>query len=102
MAHSLGADVVSCSWGGSAAGLKQPQDSVFYKPTKIMVDSGQVVVFAAGNSGPNPNTIDDPGDLPDVLTVGAYNAVDNSSQPSFGPAGMVAGFSSRGLRTGVQ
>jgi subtilisin family serine protease len=96
MAHTLGADVVSCSWGGSAAGLQQPQDSVFYKPTKIMVDSGQVVVFAAGNSGPNPNTIDDPGDLPDVLTVGAYNAVDNSSQPSFGPAGMVAGFSSRG------
>ena len=96
MAYTLGADVVSCSWGGSASGLQQPQDSVFYKPTKIMVDSGQVVVFAAGNSGPKANTIDDPGDLPDVLTVGAYNAVDNSSKSAFGLAGMVAGFSSRG------
>ncbi|MGC9079747.1 MAG: S8 family peptidase [Nanopusillaceae archaeon] len=94
MALEDGVNIISCSWGGSASGLKMPEDSVFYSAYNTIVQAGIIPVQAAGNSGPNPNTIDDPGDLPNVLTVGSTNAVSNPSP--FGPAGYVSDFSSRG------
>ncbi len=94
MALEDGVQITSCSWGGSASGLKQPQDSPFYNAYTTLVNAGIIPVQAAGNSGPNPNTLDDPGDLPNVLTVGATNVVSNPKP--FGPAGMVSYFSSRG------
>jgi hypothetical protein len=94
MALEDGVNIISCSWGGSASGLNNPQDSVFYSAYDTIVKAGIIPVQAAGNSGPNPNTIDDPGDLPNVLTVGATNAVSNPKP--FGPAGYVSDFSSRG------
>ena len=56
--------------------------------------AGIVVVAAAGNEGPNPMTIDVPGNVPYVITVGAltdnytpYNATDDrlASFSSTGP-----------------
>lgn len=49
------------------------------------VQAGKVVVVAAGNSGPNANTIACPADSPDAITVGA---TDDNDQ--------IASFSSRG------
>ena len=94
MAIAIKSDVVSMSWGGSSSS-QAPTESPFYTPFQTMVDNGIIPVVAAGNSGPAPNTIDDPGDLPQGLTVGAYNAVTNAKS-MFGNAGEVCGFSSRG------
>ena len=93
MAADLGADVVSCSWGGTSS-YQNPTDSPYYDPIKQMSDAGQVVLFASGDSGPSPATCADPGDMPDALTVGSVNAVGNENA-SFGPAGAVSGFSGR-------
>ncbi|MEM3872114.1 MAG: S8 family serine peptidase [Nitrososphaeria archaeon] len=94
MAMKDGVNVVSCSWGGSASGIMTPEDSPYYDVFNTLVNNGIIPVVAAGNSGPNSNTIADPGDLPNVLTVGATNVVSNPSP--FGQAGTVADFSSRG------
>ncbi|MEM0099125.1 MAG: S8 family serine peptidase [Thermoplasmata archaeon] len=87
-------NVVSCSWGGSASGLNKPEDSPYYNVFNKLLSANIIPVVAAGNSGPKSNTIADPGDLPNVLTVGATNVVSNPSP--FGEAGTVAEFSSRG------
>ena len=95
LALQYGADVISCSWGGSE-NIKSPEEDPFYKPLQTLVDNDVIPVFAAGNSGPQPMTLGSPGWLPQALTVGSYNAVDNSQVSSFGPAGEVSNFSSRG------
>jgi len=89
-----GVNVVSNSWGGSATNLTSPEDSPYYDVFNTMVNKGIIPLQAAGNSGPESGTIADPGDLPNVLTVGATNVVTNPSP--FGQAGTVADFSSRG------
>ena len=94
MAINLNSDIVSMSWGGTPSG-NTPQDSPFYVPFQTMYDNGMIPVVAAGNSGPGAQTIDEPGDLPQGLTVGAYNVVTNNND-MFGQAGTIAGFSSRG------
>jgi intein/homing endonuclease len=93
MALDLGVDVCSNSWGSATTETSADQDE-FNTPLNTMVNSGMIVLCAAGNSGPNSSTIDTPGCLPNSLTVGAYNAVSNISP--FGVAGYVCGFSSRG------
>lgn len=87
-------DILSCSWGGTPT-HSNPQDSVFYDAMQAIKNSGAIPVIAAGNSGPDHSTIGSPGDLPNVLTVGSYNAVSNEKS-MFGQAGYVSGFSSRG------
>lgn len=63
------------------------------------IDSGLIVVAAAGNSGPKANTILSPGISPRVITVGA---VDDKNTPNIDDD-KVADFSSRGpTREGVQ
>ncbi|GLD97129.1 hypothetical protein PINS_up005812 [Pythium insidiosum] len=74
-------DLVSNSWGGG-------QGSTSYKR---VVDAwraaGIVPVFAIGNSGPNCRTANSPGDLPNVIGVGATDANDRvASFSSKGPA----------------
>ncbi|TDT61354.1 S8 family peptidase [Fonticella tunisiensis] len=54
--------------------------------------AGIVVCAAAGNSGPEPNTINSPGIDPLIITVGALN--DNNTIPAFDD--VIADFSSRG------
>jgi len=95
MSLQLGADIISCSWGGQE-NASSPEEDPYYKPIQTLVQASIIPVFAAGNSGPNPSTLSSPGWLPQVLTVGSYNAVDNSQVSSFGPAGEVSNFSSRG------
>ncbi len=66
-----GADVISCSWGGPDDMVEGTAASVVYTSA---IDAGAVVVFAAGNEGNGPGTISHPGTLPDVLTVGSFDA----------------------------
>ena len=74
-----GANVVSMSLG--LPGTYQE----FVNPVQNMLKAGVIPVFAIGNFGPNPGSTGSPGNIPDVIGVGA---VDQS--------GNVAGFSSRG------
>jgi subtilisin family serine protease len=75
-----GADVISMSLGGSGT----PDDPVA-QAVDNAVTAGVVVAVAAGNSGPNYETVQSPGVARKALTVGA---TDNSDQ--------LASFSSRG------
>ena len=74
-----GANVVSMSLG--LPGTYQE----FVQPVKNMLKAGVVPVFAIGNFGPNAASTGSPGNIPDVIGVGA---VDQNGQ--------VASFSSRG------
>lgn len=94
-AVQMNSDVISCSWGGTFQGV-EPQDSPFYTAVQEIVNRNIILAIAAGNSGPDASTLTDPGALPQVLTVGAYNVVGNTFNSMFGPAGEVASFSSRG------
>ncbi len=89
------ADVLSLSWGSPASGAS-PQQDPFYPAMEALDAAGTLVFAAAGNSGPGAGTLDSPGALPQPVTVGAYNAVGNSFNAMFGPAGGVCNFSSRG------
>lgn len=95
MALSDGADVVSCSWGGSPTTSSQQSDP-YYAPMQKLEESGAVVCVASGDSGPTAASCDSPGTLSSVLTVGAINAVTNTFSSQFGRAGDISGFSSRG------
>jgi len=77
--------VYSNSWGGKPQS-SDPTDSAFYPVMEKITSEGGIPVFAAGNSGPSCNTIASPGDLPQVLTVGAWDEI----------KGELASFSSRG------
>lgn len=83
--NEYGADVISMSLGGEHVPNK-PTDDPYYSVFEQVVAAGAIPVVAAGNSGPDPRTINSPGALPQVLTVGAYNPIN----------GEVADFSSRG------
>jgi len=79
------ANVISMSLGGEAESDK-PDDDPYYSVMQKVVEAGIIPVIAAGNSGPDENTMNAPGDMPQVLTVGAYDPID----------GKIADFSSRG------
>ncbi len=69
------------------------------KAVSKAIDSGLIVVAAAGNSGPNANTILSPGISPKVITVGA---ADDKNTPNINDD-TVADFSSRGpTKEGLQ
>jgi serine protease AprX len=74
-----GAQVISMSLGSSQH--SQAMDDAVRSATS----RGVTVVVAAGNSGPNANTVACPGDSPDAITVGASDRSD-----------VIASFSSRG------
>jgi subtilisin family serine protease len=73
-------DIVSNSWGNNNG-----RDTEFREDIQALQRAGILVIFAAGNAGPNAGTVGSPGSLPEVLTVGATDENDT-----------VAGFSSRG------
>jgi len=79
------ANVISMSLGGDAQG-DDPKDDPYYSVMQKVVDAGIIPAIAAGNSGPDENTVNAPGNMPQVLTVGAYDPID----------GKIAEFSSRG------
>lgn len=77
-AHS-DAKVISMSLGSNEH--SQAMDDLVMKA----VNNGKIVVCAAGNSGPDENTVGCPADTPGAITVGATDKTDN-----------MAKFSSRG------
>ncbi|HKQ96253.1 MAG TPA: S8 family serine peptidase [Candidatus Polarisedimenticolia bacterium] len=78
-----GVRVVNCSWG--AEGFFDPDDPVNIA-TRQLFDEGIVVVFAAGNHGPSPDTLNPYAAAPWVIGVG-----------SVGRDGRLSPFSSRGI-----
>ncbi len=63
-----GADVVNNSWGGLAlTSLDDPEVAAY----SAAVDAGLVIVFANGNDGPNPSTVEAPGIGSKFISVGA-------------------------------
>ena len=75
--------VVNCSWGSE--GFFDPDDPVNIA-TRLLYDAGITVVFAAGNNGPSPDTLNQYSVAPWVIGVG-----------SSGKDGRLSSFSSRGI-----
>jgi serine protease AprX len=78
-----GVRVVNCSWG--TEGFFDPDDPVNIA-TRFLYDSGITVIFAAGNHGPSPDTLNPYSVAPWVIGVG-------SSRKD----GRLSDFSSRGI-----
>ncbi len=79
----FGVRVVNCSWG--TQGFFDPDDPVNLA-TRALYDAGVTVVFAAGNYGPSPDTLNPYAVAPWVIGVAALN-----------PEGKLSDFSSRGI-----
>jgi subtilisin family serine protease len=67
-----GMDVISLSFGGGAA--PRPADDIIVSAIEKAVGAGVLVVTAAGNEGPDPNTIGSPATAPSAITVGASSS----------------------------
>ena len=66
---------------------KDTADTPFIEKINEMTEAGIIVVSAIGNDGPTMGSVENPGDLPTVIGVGALTSYQNS----------VASFSSRGM-----
>ncbi|MDE2141500.1 MAG: S8 family peptidase [Elusimicrobia bacterium] len=78
-AANAGVDVINMSLGGPTG------SAALQRAVNKALAAGVVVVCAAGNSGPNPDTVGFPGGYPGVIAVAASDSNDR-----------VANFSSRG------
>jgi subtilisin family serine protease len=84
-------DVINNSWG-IPPGLKPPCDQTFWNAIDNVENAGTVVIFAAGNEGPNPSTLRTPADrITSPLNCFSVGAIDANSEGY-----PVASFSSRG------
>jgi serine protease AprX len=84
--------VISMSLGSDAQKFEDENKDPMVQSVEKAWESGIVVCVAAGNSGPNPQTIASPGLSDQVITIGAsydLNTMDKSDDD-------VASFSSRG------
>jgi serine protease AprX len=87
--------VVNNSWGTS--GPFDPQDPVTIASKRVH-DRGITVVFAAGNDGPDQNTLNPYSVAPWVIGVAATcSFTDSVGRADQCDGGMLAGFSSRGI-----
>lgn len=86
-----GIDVISMSVGTAGGN----GNGAFSLAAEAAWNAGFVVVAAAGNSGPGAGTILSPGDARKILTVGAVN----ENQPTSNTDDTIASFSSRGPTT---
>lgn len=77
---ALAPDVVVCSWGSN-----QATSTEFQLDVEALLAAGILPIFAAGNEGPQPNSLRSPASNPSVFAVGASD-----------PYEQVASFSSRG------
>lgn len=83
VAADRGANIISMSLGGSSG------SSLYLDAIRYANGKGVLVIAAAGNSGPNANTIGYPGGYKEAVAVAALNADE-----------VVSYFSSRGLTDG--
>lgn len=112
-----GMDVVNLSFGDAAA--SRPGDDIMVDCVERATAAGVVVVVAAGNNGPHPNTISSPATAPSAIAVGAspsdrvfttsvtvegappYPGVPgsgpNSAEPITAPLGDVSGLDESGM-----
>lgn len=72
LANHSGIQIVSNSYGASGGGSFDP-DAPMNVATKGAYDAGMLPVFAAGNAGPEPSTLNPYAKAPYVLGVGATN-----------------------------
>lgn len=79
--------VVCMSFGSEPLGLHDP----IMRAAEELWEKGMVVVCAAGNSGPEYQTITSPGVSPKIITVGGFDDKRNTGGPF-----EIAPFSSRG------
>jgi len=85
IAIEYGASVINLSLGGPCE-VETPQEDPYFDVFREVLKYNVIPVAAAGNAGPGSGTIEMPGALEEVLTVGAYDPI----------TGKVAQFSSRG------
>ena len=85
IAIERGSSVVNLSLGGPCE-VETPHEDPYFDVFEEVLRYNVIPVVAAGNSGPASGTIESPGAMPNVLTVGAYDPI----------TGKVAQFSSRG------
>lgn len=86
--------ILSMSLGTPATG--RVENDPLARTVREAWDSGLVVVAAAGNAGPDPETISSPGIVPEILTIGASddkNTLERADDD-------IADFSSRGPTPG--
>ena len=109
-AYIDGARISANSWGADTAGAYSVRNQIYDSLVRDAVqddgdeNEGMILVFAAGNAGPTPTTIGDPGTSKNVITVGAAEGVqafggpDNSgiTDDDADNAADVVWFSSRG------
>lgn len=93
-AASHGATIHTNSWGGGNSYSELAQETDQY----AFANKGFTVLFAAGNGGPDSNSVGDPGLAKNVITVGATQ---NNRPDVVGPwpannPSLVADFSARG------
>jgi subtilisin family serine protease len=88
MSIGLGAKVVSMSLGSNDA--PKDEDNPEAKAINELANRGIIPCIAAGNSGPDPETVGSPGSCLNSLTVGAWDELQ----------GKIADFSSRGPTAG--
>ncbi len=74
--------VVCMSFGANSL----DNDDPLSKGAEALWKRGLVVVAAAGNSGPDNNTIKSPGNNPNIITVGAFDST-NLTVPEFSSRG---------------
>ena len=103
----LGVRLTNNSWGlletePSSIPGGEPTD---FDAANAMVDKavaeGIIMVFSAGNDGPEPGSINlDPGGTPSAITVAAACKGDKPEEGGSCPAGQITEFSSRGTADG--
>src|SRR5438034_2547574 len=91
--------VVNNSWGTSGGSQAWDPNDPINKATKKVHDSGITVVFAAGNDGPAPDTMNPFAEAPWVIAVAAGCFPQDSVHC---PDGLLTDFSSRGLPGSAQ
>lgn len=86
----LGADIVNNSWGGAIT--DEESMTWFSGAVAAWLAADMIPIFAQGNSGPACATAGTPGDLADVIAVGAIDAIGSLTVfSSRGPGGAKLG-----------
>jgi len=91
--------VVNNSWGTEGGSQAWDANDPINKATKKVHDRGITVVFAAGNSGPDPDTLNPYAEAPWVIGVAAGCYPQDIAQC---PDGLLTDFSSRGVPGSAQ